>query len=252
MFDDVIKIAICDDDIDFIQYLKKILLLSGLKKYAVVFYEYLSGEDFLDSLDNEVIYDLVVLDMQMKGLDGFETASIFRRKYQDITLVFCSGIERANERTLEVEPYRYLLKRYNEERMIRESKQIIKKIIKEKEELEIPVKCDGGRLKLSIKEVYYIEKAKRGCRIYLGKHNVKNELGLKFIHELKLEQIYEQLKGFHFSRPHDSYIVNMRHINISKSTKSLLELTDGTQLAISRSKEKGFRDNLTIFLATKY
>ena len=44
-------IAICDDNSDFIRYMKNMLLKSGLKNEEVFFYEYNSGEELIKSIN---------------------------------------------------------------------------------------------------------------------------------------------------------------------------------------------------------
>ena len=45
-------IAICDDDKIYIDYLKEVILGSGVDKEEVLFYEYDSGENFLNDISN--------------------------------------------------------------------------------------------------------------------------------------------------------------------------------------------------------
>ena len=247
------KIAICDDIKNHIEYMKKMILLSGFTKENTVFDEFLSGEELLTHIrEMNVTYDLLILDMQLGELNGFETAQAFRLCSPDCVLVFYSGTTRVEERTLEVEAYRYLLKEYTDERMIFELKKIYEKVTKEKEDLFIPVKCNGKRLELSIKEVAFIEKAKRGCKLHINKTADSYRKDLIFITELHLEELYNKLKGFHFARAHSSYIVNMKHLDIPGTTKKSLKLNDGTELAISRSKEKTFEESIANYIGSKY
>jgi DNA-binding LytR/AlgR family response regulator len=247
------KIAICDDVKSHIEYLKKMLLLSGFKIENTIFDEYLSGEEFIECIETKsTAYDLLILDMQMGQLSGFETAIAFRQHSPNSVVVFCSGTERANERTLEAEPYRYLLKGYTDEQMIHEMKQVFKKVVIEKEQLFISVKCDGQKVGLSIKVITYIEKAKRGCKVYIDKRSDKYKIGKYCTSEEHLDKLIEELDKLHFARAHNSYIVNIKHLNLDKTTKGTLIMNDGTELPISRSKEKMFRDSVAFYMMSKY
>jgi len=66
----------------------------------------------------------------------------------------------------------------------------------------------------------------------------------------KLAELYEQLKDYGFEYAHNSYIVNLRYIK--RRIPGELELTDGTILTVSRSKEKRLREAMTRFVAQKY
>ena len=86
------KIAICEDDRNYIVFLKKMLLqIEGMDESQVSFYEFLSGEELLfhASLD----FDLVILDIQMSDLNGYETVRKLREIDRNMLLVFCTGAE---------------------------------------------------------------------------------------------------------------------------------------------------------------
>lgn len=247
------KIAICDDIKSHIEGLKKLILLSGFKKGNTVFYEFMSGEEFIANIKgNHMGYDLLILDMQMGEMNGFETARIFRQYFPNSVLVFCSGVEGIQEGMLEVEPFRYLLKRHSDEVTIKTLKQIYEKVAEDKKELCIHGKCNGNEINLPIKKISYIEKEKRGCRIHLFNENGKDKLEWKFTTEKHLDVIFEELKKLGFARPHNSYIINIKHLDITKMTKNQLTLNDGTVLAISRSWGKPFKSEVGLFLSNKY
>lgn len=64
-------IGICDDDPIFIKYIKR--LFCEVQR-EIEFYEYLSGEALIQDMQTRESYDLLILDMQLPGMDGNETA----------------------------------------------------------------------------------------------------------------------------------------------------------------------------------
>ena len=65
------RIAVVDDRFDWrLRIKREVALLVGDK---ILIDEYESGEKFLKE---DQIYDLILLDVEMKGKDGFETAAI--------------------------------------------------------------------------------------------------------------------------------------------------------------------------------
>ena len=71
------RIAICDDDIAYTEYLeKKIKEMLGKSERSSIC-KYYSGEEFIDDLELE--FDLVFLDMQMGEIDGITAAIKFRK-----------------------------------------------------------------------------------------------------------------------------------------------------------------------------
>ena len=65
----------------------------------------------------------------------------------------------------------------------------------------------------------------------------------------KLKDLYETLKEHDFIHAHNSYIVNLKHVK--RINKSELELSDGTVLSISRSKEKECRERAAQWFSRK-
>ena len=82
------KIVICDDDKNFISYMKEMLLRCDLSERQVIFYEVTSGEECLLTVERMTSCDLIILDMQMSGMDGHATAKQFRKLFPDSLLYF--------------------------------------------------------------------------------------------------------------------------------------------------------------------
>ena len=70
----MINIAICDDEINIINKTKK--LIQDYDKEDIDIYVYESGEELINS-DKE--FHIIFLDIDMKGLDGIETAKKLRK-----------------------------------------------------------------------------------------------------------------------------------------------------------------------------
>lgn len=80
-------IAVCDDDKMFVEYIEKIIKKSWNKdEKELKFYEYSSGEELINQMTDIVQYDLLILDMQLGGMDGDETAKLFRKSLRMLCL----------------------------------------------------------------------------------------------------------------------------------------------------------------------
>lgn len=110
------NIVICDDDINFITYMKEMILQCGLSQQEVEFYDALSGEECIHVVQRMGSCDLLILDMQMEGMDGHTTAKCFRKSFPDSLLVFCSGVLQPTDESFKVTPFRYLQKSYHDKK----------------------------------------------------------------------------------------------------------------------------------------
>lgn len=103
------KIAICDDCLEDIEYLKKLIQASKMCPANVEFAEFAefaSGEDLLSSHSN---FDAIFLDMQMEGMDGKEIAREIRKRDSNVVLSFYSAFTENAHNVLDFRPLKYLL-----------------------------------------------------------------------------------------------------------------------------------------------
>ena len=193
-------------------------------------------------------FDLVFLDMQMGEIDGITAAIKFRKRNQDAVLVFCTGIQLPQPEFFDVQPFRYLMKNYTENKMDEELKNIINKMIENKKEVYIVVRNDGRMDKIAIDNITYISNIKRGCCIHM--FSKKDNQCYEFASNKKLIDTYEELKNQSFEYAHNSYIVNFKAIIGIKN--DVITLEDLTTLNISRSKRKIFHSRFADYLGGKY
>lgn len=239
-------IAICDDDFVFIQYMKRLFLESRYSEEAFVFYEYRSGEELLEKIKEQARCDLLILDIQLEGMDGNATAKLFRKLFADSLLIFCSGVSLPTVESFETTPYRYWLKEYTEEHMKKELDSVLVKLKNSKKFPFIMGKKGKNIVRLDGRNVQYIEISKRGSKIYYA---IEQEEEV-YSSEQRVAQFYEILKEFDFAYAHNSYIVNLEHVAAASVTE--LELLNGKRLSISRSRAKEFRRLFASKLAQKY
>ena len=240
------RIAICDDDVKYVDYLEMMIhkVMDCSEKYVT--YKYYSGEEFLENLDLE--FDLVFLDMQMGEIDGITAALNFRKRDQEAVLVFCTGVQLPKPDFFDVQPFRYLMKSYSEQKLNREIKNIIDKMIDNRKEEFIVICSDGKMNKIRINDIMYISNIKRGCCLHI--FSKKNSQCYEMISNKKLLETYEELRSHYFEYAHNSYIVNFRAIIGIKN--DIITLEDLTSLNISRSKKNVFHSRFADYLGGKY
>src|SRR6266536_5097208 len=88
-----IKLAIVDDHNLFRKGLITLINLADKNNYIVVF-EAENGKDLMTKLDKKVLPDIILMDIDMPDMDGFETVLWLQEHYPSISILVVSMIEK--------------------------------------------------------------------------------------------------------------------------------------------------------------
>ena len=133
---EIYSILIIDDEISNVEAFGAVLGHEGYKVFRAI-----TGEEGLGILEREKI-DLVLLNILMPGLDGFETLSRIRvhKKTQDLPVIFLTGFMRDSvsmERGFNLGVNEYLLKPIDTNELIVRVKSILRMTIAEKKVMQL-------------------------------------------------------------------------------------------------------------------
>ncbi len=210
------QIAICDDEKEI-----RDLLAEKIQKIfpQAVLSFYPSGEALLLSCCQP---DILLLDIQMPGKDGMETAREFRRNHKNTILIFVTAFGDYVFQAFDVGAFHYLVKPFDdtkfEEVLKSASKQLGDRKKKEDEgageEANLMITTGGKHIAVNPKDIVYAEVYNR--RVLL--HTVNEDIE----YYGKLKELWAKA-GDDFYRPHRAYLVNFNYVRKYDATTIYLE-----------------------------
>lgn len=225
------KVGICDDDWNSAelvsQYLEKI---SKKYQYKLDVDVYSSGEELIRGYEEGNRFDLIYLDIEMKGIDGIETARWIREHQYHMILIYVSSYDTYLKQLFEVEPFRFVQKPIEMESFEKIFLKAVERIEEQKGEY---FRFQSGRnmINLLCREILYLESCGRKVIVHTGNHTYE--------YYDKLDHVEEQLKDMRFVRIHKAYLVNMDNVEAFQYER--LSLKDGTILNISEKNRPRIR-----------
>lgn len=203
----MINIGICEDELHYRVNIKD-MLGDILSTYSINYkiYEFSSGEELLSNYPKDL--DILIMDIQMKIINGMDTARKIREFDQNLEIIFMTSFSEFMQEGYEVKAYRYILKPISERKISRNILPRINEIMKKKNNyLTINVKNYVDRIKID--SIVYIETDRPNILIYTNDN--------KYTTKMSISKIDKILREHGFFRCHNSYIVNLKLVESMNS-----------------------------------
>lgn len=221
------KIAICEDDDLMLKIIKNNTdNFFSENKISGIIETFKSAEAFLFNYDENPDYDILLLDIQMKGISGIELAHKLRLLGDKCQIIFITSITDYVYDGYSVQAADYLLKPVDKNKLYIALNRCIDNMnLKEK---ELIFDLNGNKTKIKEKDIYYIESEGRKTHIHLALED--------FFTNKSISSFDNFLDITTFFKCHRSFIVNLIHI--SSIHKSNIILDNNMTVPISRDKYK--------------
>ena len=197
------RIAICDDnqiEVDlFKEHISGFLRRKGDYRYEIS--EYSAGYPLVEDVKEGKWYDVIVLDMVLEKENGLEIANRLRDIGYDGKIIFWTADDSHLQEAFDVGAMQYVVKGKEYGRMY----SAINEILSHMRDEVLTFKTHGELHRLEYRQIEYVESKGRSCHIYTTDNQCFVTLG-------KLDDIEEELCDKRFLRCHQSYLVNMDHI----------------------------------------
>ena len=231
----MLSIAVCDDEILVCSQIAKQIeaALKGLCMPCRIC-QFNSGRELLESSGQ---FDLVFLDIMMQELDGMKTAELFREKSFGGLLVFISSSREYVFDAYEAEPFWYLVKPIEGQRLQKVLQRAVAKIKGQPREF-LMVGSERQQVKLFLSDICYFE--------IRGRVAYAHQLDGMFQFYGQIGVLERQLQGKGFFRCHKSYLVNLAYVK--SYTRQELVLDHGEKIAIAKRRYGAFCQELLEYM----
>jgi len=210
-------------------------LLAAFPEFAVAG-ECRNGAEALAALDASAP-DVVFLDIQMPGIDGFEV--IRRRTVERMPeVVFLTAYDQFALRAFEAEALDYLVKPVSEARFAATMKRLMKRLRSSAtatRDENIVVTTSRGATVLNVGEIDWIEAAGNYAQLWVGQRSY-------FLRE-SLQLLEERVGRHGFIRAHRSALVRLdgvREMTRDRSGALVAALDCGARIPVSRRRSAAF------------
>ncbi len=223
----MIHIAVCDDEKFMSDQLFKMAsdFFRG-KNMEISILQFSSGEELLR---HDKPIDILFLDIQMKGMDGMETARKLRKRKFRGFLIFITVLWEMVFQSFEVQAYDYLVKPLNKKNFTKTMERLFVSMQDVREASLLIQKRNESRI-ISLKDIVFCEIIDRKIYLHLTSSEVVDYYD-------RIENLETKLDG-NFFRCHRSYLIHLRYLKSYKNGIAYME--GGKKIPVSRLRSREF------------
>ena len=187
--------------------------------------EFPSSESFLFEYGEKKDFDILLLDIEMGGMDGVTMAKTLRRENDTVQIIFITGYSDYISEGYEVAALHYLMKPVREGKLFSVLDRAAERLAKN--ERVLTLELGGETVRMPLSAIRYAEVYGNYVTVHaLSDYTVKMTLG-------KLEEQLDE----RFYRVGRSAIVNLTLI--ARVTKTEIKLRDGAAIPLPRGAYEG-------------
>lgn len=199
------NIAICDDTLEHVNILEKHLEM--MNNHNIECNVFFSGEELVSAYENNnADYDVILLDMEMKRLNGIETANNIREMDERVIIVFVTNYTEYMKESFKCLPFRFLVKPVEFDEIKTVFDDICKKLSKQRKVFAFTE--NKTKVRLYCDDIIYCESQAHWIWIHTKER----------IYKLcsSMNDLYEKLDKKMLFRVHQSFIINFSYIKTIK------------------------------------
>lgn len=231
----MIRVAVVEDEAVYAaqlrEYLARYAAQSGEALEVCCFSD---GDEIVEGYRAQ--YDIILLDVQMKFMDGMTAAEEIRRRDPEVVIIFITNMAQYAIRGYAVDALDYVLKPVSYFAFSQRLDRAIARM-KKRARRYMTIAVKGGALKLDIARIRYVESQGHNLVFHTdeGDHVAAGTM----------KEAEEKLTGQGFFRCNKGYLVNLEQVD---GVRDGCALVRGEALLISRPRKNEFLEALANFV----
>ena len=238
-----LRIGICEDSIPDMELIRTYLsgwkarVNSGDRPQAVIpagielrIFEFPDAEAFYFNYPDNPRFDVLLLDIHMGDMDGFELAKRIRQRDRRIAVVFITGDPDYAGKGYDVDAAGYFIKPVRREELYAVMDKCILSL--KRGRMELLWETDGELRKIYQEDILYFESA--------GHMITAVTADASFESRMSWAELESLISPDMFARTHRSYIIGLGHVDVLGKTEVTLD--NGIVLPVSRRLERELRE----------
>lgn len=244
----MVILGVCDDDIGFAKNLSNKIegILLGMPDsidYRIRLFT--SANQLIQNFESEPI-NILLLDIDMPGMNGFEVAEKIQKIYKETIIIFVSAYDNFVYKSFQFNPFCFLRKAHLKEEIRPTIQNVLNRFFENKETMIF--KAVMGDINIRLKDICYIECKKNYYDIHLSS-------GVIYTCRGTLSSIEDKMSEKDFFRIHKAFIVNMIYID-SLGTNYQIKMKHGNVnnsqiLPVSMRKWASFKNAYMTFIRNR-
>ena len=231
----MIQIAIVEDDRNYgktlNRYIKK---YEEESKIRFNVHNFEDGEDIVE--DYKGIYDIILMDIEMKFMDGMTAAEEIRKVDSQVVIIFITNMPQYAMKGYAVEALDYVLKPINYYSFSQRIDRAISRMEKRKKKY-LTITSKGAVQKIELSKLYYVEVQDHDL-YYHTTEGVLSQRGT-------MKEVESALENENFFRCNKCYLVNLEHVERFEGASVVV---GNEEVQVSRSKKKEILETLNNYM----
>lgn len=219
------KILICDDEQTYLDTLR-----IHVEEYMQNRHILYSMTALLDAsqLDEEEVFDLAFLDIQMPNIDGITLAKQLRLRNPKLALFFVTNYDEYQDDAMDLQAFRFFEKPFNIKRLYAGLDKAMEYI--DGAYIDIYLSENGVQQRVIADDIIYVTRDGRRISIITSTR--------EFSIAGKYDALCEKLPQLFFYPVHKSFFVNLHYVERYAYTELLL--TNGARIPVAPRKQSAF------------